>query len=231
MQRSASVRVCALSDGPTAPPRCARSAARACPCRRQRRKPPVARIHDERRSKRRLLAVVLTLPDRIVVVDVVLRLREELVHPLLGVGGRLFGGEDCLLAELGRTLERRDRIVGPEALEIGVTVNRSRYGRAGGIASANLDGLCPATVESDSAATATAAGMTTARWFMDPPPREILRQSLPKEAAFRPDPGIRSGFQSEPALGRCPCRPRARPCAQMRATVLHLGDLRVRVVD
>ena len=97
----------------------------------QRRQLPVARIGDERRAQPNVLRIVLILPDGIVVVDVVLRLGEELIAPLLGVGGRFFGREGLLVAELGRTLERRDGVVGPEALQVGLAVRCSRHSSRG----------------------------------------------------------------------------------------------------
>ena len=139
MQRSASDRVWALSDTPVPARLATRAASRLRASGVSGGSLPSRRIRHERRTKPDVLRIVLSLPDRIVVMDVVLRLGEELIVPLLRVGGRLLSREELFVAELGRTLERRDRVVGPEALQIRATVRGSRYrATARGITGARL---------------------------------------------------------------------------------------------
>src|SRR5262245_50506836 len=59
--------------------------------------------------------------------NVVLRLSEKLIAPLLGIGGRFLGREHLFVAELGRALEWRDVVIGPEALEARLTVRGARH--------------------------------------------------------------------------------------------------------
>jgi len=63
--------------------------------------------------------------------NVVFGLREELIEAFLRVRSRLFGSEDLFVAELRGALERRYRVIGPEALKIWLAV-RSAHSRARG---------------------------------------------------------------------------------------------------
>src|SRR5262245_16725848 len=73
--------------------------------------------------------------------DVVLGLSKELILALLRVRGCFLPGEDGFLAELGGALERRNGVVGPESLQIRMTVDRSRYRSSGCAIRARLRGL------------------------------------------------------------------------------------------
>src|SRR5687768_16666860 len=96
------------------------------PFRRERRHLAVARVSDERRPLILLLRIVLSLPDRIVVVDVGARLRVQSIDASLHPRDSLFGGEELFAGELGRPLERRVCVVGPVALEVRLTVHGQR---------------------------------------------------------------------------------------------------------
>ena len=115
--------------------------------RRERRNPAVRRVDDQRRPQaRQPLAALLGQPDRVVVVDVLLRLdgllpaqlgirlgeggprqRVDAVH---GEQGAQFRGlllrQECSVAESLRALQRRERRHGPLALQVGPAVRGAR---------------------------------------------------------------------------------------------------------
>src|SRR6185295_7698596 len=93
--------------------------------RGQRRQLAVARLDDQRRAPVFDLDVVLGLPDRVVVVDVALRLTAQAVVARLKERGGFLGREVLLARELGGPLERRVGVVGPGTAEVGLSVGRS----------------------------------------------------------------------------------------------------------
>src|SRR2546428_8140992 len=109
------------------PPRSLETGRRAlCRLRRQRRDSSVARIDNERRSPVRLLDVVLALPDRVVVMDVVFGLRQVLVSTLLQIRSRFLFSEELSSGQLRRTFQRREGVVGPISLQIWLTRRSAR---------------------------------------------------------------------------------------------------------
>ena len=116
----------------------ARSCVRFCPSARERRDAPVRRVGDDRRPQHRVLLVALEQPDAVVVVDVGVALDLFATRHVLDVLERslgerlgLLGGEELLVLELRRPLERRERLVRPVALHVGLAVGQARDGLGG----------------------------------------------------------------------------------------------------
>src|SRR5947208_1822658 len=91
---------------------------------RQRRHSPVARIDDERRPPGRDNLCPPVPPDGVVADGqvglgiAVAAVRIVALHPLLFIVSRFLLGEELLSCQLAWTLERRERGVGPNALQV-----------------------------------------------------------------------------------------------------------------